>query len=88
MKGAIDNLKDGVVGSLSDKQRKVTETKDLFKKFNQIDRPVGGRGYKGTGLGLAICKEIVEQHQGKIWAESKLGQGAAFHFTVPIVTNP
>lgn len=57
----------------------------IFEKFNQIERTAGTRGYKGTGLGLAICKEIVEQHQGRIWAESELGQGAQFHFTVPII---
>ncbi|MBL7685732.1 MAG: HAMP domain-containing histidine kinase, partial [Deltaproteobacteria bacterium] len=55
----------------------------LFNKFIQLDRTVGGSGYKGTGLGLAICKEIIEQHDGKIWVESELGQGARFQFTIP-----
>lgn len=56
----------------------------LFNKFQQIDRPMGGAGYKGTGLGLVICKEIIHLHQGKIWAESKRGAGASFHFTLPL----
>jgi signal transduction histidine kinase len=39
---------------------------------------------KGTGLGLIICREFVEKNRGKIWAESKLGQGSCFKFTIPL----
>ncbi|HOW59555.1 MAG TPA: ATP-binding protein [Candidatus Omnitrophota bacterium] len=55
----------------------------LFQSFQQLDN-VKEKKTGGSGLGLAICKEIIIRHQGKIWAESKLGEGTTMHFILPI----
>ena len=54
----------------------------IFERFHQVDSS-DSRKKGGTGLGLAICRKIIEQHDGKIWAESALGQGSVFSFTLP-----
>jgi PAS domain S-box-containing protein len=58
--------------------------KSLFNKFEQINRKVGGSGYKGTGLGLAICKEIIALHHSKIWASIETQSGAKLCFSLPV----
>jgi PAS domain S-box-containing protein len=56
----------------------------VFEKFKQVGDTLTDKP-KGTGLGLPICKQIVEHHGGQIWAESQLGVGTTFSFTIPIV---
>jgi signal transduction histidine kinase len=58
----------------------------LFEPFTRIESTA--RDADGTGLGLMLSKRLVELHGGRIWAESREGQGSTFHFTLPAVRQP
>jgi two-component system phosphate regulon sensor histidine kinase PhoR len=54
----------------------------IFERFYRVDK---GRSQElgGTGLGLSIVKHLVQTHGGRVWAESQLGEGSTFYFTLP-----
>ncbi|MBI4321826.1 MAG: GAF domain-containing sensor histidine kinase [Chloroflexi bacterium] len=59
---------------------------DLPHIFERFYRARGARAVEGLGLGLFITRMLVEAHGGKIWAESELGKGSTFAFTLPVVS--
>jgi PAS domain S-box-containing protein len=75
-----------VVVSVADQGRGIPHDKIevIFERFQQVDSS-DARQKGGTGLGLAICKGIIEKHGGRIWAESTIGVGSVFRFTLPVV---
>jgi PAS domain S-box-containing protein len=66
--------------SIADQGRGIPADKleAIFERFHQVDAS-DARVKGGTGLGLTICKSIVEQHGGRVWAESTPGRGSTFH---------
>jgi len=55
----------------------------IFQPFHQLHAS-DTRRHGGLGLELAICREIIRQHQGRLWAESTLGQGTTFYVVLPL----
>jgi len=55
----------------------------IFDEFYQVDLSLH-RKHAGAGLGLAICRQFVEAHDGRVWAESEEGVGSTFYFALPV----
>jgi PAS domain S-box-containing protein len=80
----VERQQSDILFKVKDQGRGIPADKlnTIFERFQQVDAS-DSRKKGGTGLGLAICRHIVEQHNGKIWAESVYGQGSTFCFTIP-----
>ena len=90
---ALKHTKNGTILVKAEEEDSFVKVavKDTGSGISEEDMPhIWERYYKGkhsetgTGLGLFICKFIIESHGGKIWAESEVGKGTAFMFTLPI----
>ncbi|WP_319499693.1 ATP-binding protein [uncultured Draconibacterium sp.] len=73
----IFTVADTGVGISPENLRKLFKVDESFSTAGTNEEP-------GTGLGLVLCKELVEKHGGVIWADSEIGQGAEFYFTIPL----
>ncbi len=82
-----ENGQDCIMVSIVDTGIGIAEKdqKNVFEKFKQVGDTLTDRP-KGTGLGLPICKQIVEYHGGRIWVESRPGNGSVFSFVLPILS--
>jgi len=78
------SVRDGsLYASVKDAGRgiRASDLEHIFDRFWQAEN-----ARAGSGLGLTIARNIVESHRGKIWAESELGRGSVFHFTLPVAS--
>jgi len=86
----VDVTADDVFATFSvrDRGRGIPPDKleSVFDRFQQVDAS-DSREKGGSGLGLAISRGIVQQHGGKMWVESVLGEGTTFRFTIPLATG-
>ena len=84
--GRMHKTDDAVIISISDEGMGIpkADLNKIFTRFYRVDR-ARSRAMGGSGLGLAISKEVVEQHGGRIWAESKEGKGTTFYLSLPYV---
>ncbi|MEE3717413.1 HAMP domain-containing sensor histidine kinase [Tumidithrix elongata RA019] len=85
-KNAIDEKVKELLFRVRDEGQGIPSDKleSIFEPFQQVDSSIS-RQKGGTGLGLAICRKIIERHGGRIWAESTLGKGSTFCFTLPLL---
>ena len=70
------SVKDSGIGMNKD------SLKQIFDKYHRIEEHA--INFQGLGIGLFISYDIIQRHNGKLWAESELGKGSIFYFTLPL----
>lgn len=87
--GFFEKDKDFLCVSVADTGRGISPAAAprIFDRFYQESGALEGHR-KGLGLGLYICRELVSRHRGRIWVESRPGQGSVFSFTLPVFSLP
>jgi signal transduction histidine kinase len=86
---AVTRRDGGAMFSVRDNGRGIPADRleAIFERFRQVDAS-DAREKGGTGLGLPIARGIVQQHNGRMWAESRPGEGSTLHFTLPVASEP
>ena len=84
---AISDTEEGAFVSVTDQGIGISpaERDTIFEPFRRSS--MTRDTIPGVGLGLSVARRIVEAHGGKIWADSKLGEGTTFHFTLGLVEH-
>jgi signal transduction histidine kinase len=59
----------------------------IFERFYQVNEPET-KHFAGLGIGLYISSEIIKRHKGRIWVESRKGEGSTFSFSLPLLEDP
>ena len=77
---------DKITVSVKDEGMGISETDldHLFERYYRVENDNNSL-ISGFGIGLYLCSEIIQIHKGEIWAESTIGEGSTFSFSIPVL---